>query len=181
MRFRCADIEATRVASLALSHVIDAKGLTLSLIGPLGAGKTAFVKGLAEGLGIDPAGVSSPTFVIANQYASPDGRQLAHVDLYRLETVSELDDVGFLDMLEPGGIVAVEWGDRLPDALPRDRLELRVDREAGTEESRSFAVSATGRDSQRVLEAWQSRLREASDCSSTRARLELVLERVENG
>ncbi len=181
MRFRCADIEATRVASLALSHVIDSKGLTLSLIGPLGAGKTAFVKGLAEGLGIDPAGVSSPTFVIANQYASPDGRQLAHVDLYRLETVSELDDVGFLDMLEPGGIVAVEWGDRLPDALPGDRLELRVDREAGTEESRSFAVSATGRDSQRVLEAWQSRLREASDCSSTRARLELVLERVEIG
>ncbi|MFP6624438.1 MAG: tRNA (adenosine(37)-N6)-threonylcarbamoyltransferase complex ATPase subunit type 1 TsaE [Myxococcota bacterium] len=181
MRFRCADIEATRVASLALSHVIDAKGLTLSLIGPLGAGKTAFVKGLAEGLGIDPAGVSSPTFVIANQYASPDGRQLAHVDLYRLETVSELDDVGFLDMLEPGAIVAVEWGDRLPDALPRDRLELRVDREAGAEESRSFAVSATGRDSQRVLEAWQSRLREASDCSSARARLELVLERVENG
>jgi len=181
LRFRCAGIEATRAASLALSHVIEATGLTLSLIGPLGAGKTAFVKGLAEGLGIDPAGVSSPTFVIANQYESLDGRQLAHVDLYRLETVSELDDVGFLDMLEPGGIVAVEWGDRLPDALPQDRLELRIHREAGAGDSRSFAASATGRGSQRVLEAWQSRLREMSEWSSPGAHLELVLETAENG
>ena len=161
MRFRCVGIEATRAASLVLSQVVEASGLTLSLIGPLGAGKTAFVKGLAEGLGIDPAGVSSPTFVIANQYESPDGRRLAHVDLYRLETERELEDIGFLDMLEPGVVVAVEWGDRLPDALPRDRLELRVDRSAGAEESRSFAASATGEGSQRVLEAWESRLREA--------------------
>ncbi len=161
MRFRCVGIDATRAASLALSDVLEAPGLTLSLIGPLGAGKTAFVKGLAEGLGIDPARVSSPTFVIANQYEGREGRRLAHVDLYRLETASELDDIGFLDMLEPGAVVAVEWGDRLPDALPRDRLELRVDRDAGAGESRSFAASATGEGSQRVLEAWESRLREA--------------------
>ena len=161
MRFRCVGIEATRAASLVLSQVVEASGLTLSLIGPLGAGKTAFVKGLAEGLGIDPAGVSSPTFVIANQYESPDGRRLAHVDLYRLETERELEDIGFLDMLEPGVVVAVEWGDRLADALPRDRLELLVQRDAGVEDSRSFAASATGEGSQRVLEAWESRLREA--------------------
>lgn len=181
MRFRCAGTEATRAASLALSHVIEASGLTLSLIGPLGAGKTAFVKGMAEGLGIDPARVSSPTFVIANQYEGPDGRRLAHVDLYRLETASELDDVGFLDMLEPGGIVAVEWGDRLPEALPRDRLELRVERETGVEESRSFSASATGRGSQRVLDAWQTRLREASEQNLPRAHPGLVLERPETG
>lgn len=161
MRFRCAGIEATRAASIALARVVGAPGLVLSLIGPLGAGKTTFVKGLAEGLGIDPTGVSSPTFVIASQYESPHGRRLAHVDLYRLGSAAELDDVGFLDLLEPGSVVAVEWGDRLPGALPRDRLELRIDREAGREESRSFHASATGEGSQRVLEAWEARFRGA--------------------
>jgi tRNA threonylcarbamoyladenosine biosynthesis protein TsaE len=160
-------VEATRAASLVLAQVVEAAGLTLSLIGPLGAGKTVFVKGLAEGLGIDPAGVSSPTFVIANQYQSLDGRRLAHVDLYRLETAGQLEDVGFLDMLEPGAVVAVEWGDRLPDALPPDRLELRVYRDAGAEDSRSFAASATGEDSRRVLEAWESRLRDAAGVELT--------------
>ena len=166
MRFRCAGTEATRAASRVLSQVVEGRSLVLSLIGPLGAGKTVFVKGLAEGLGIDPVTVSSPTFVIANQYESPAGSRLAHVDLYRLKTVSELDDAGFLDMLEPGAVVAVEWGDRLPGALPRDRLEVRVERDGGQGESRSFAVSATGRGSQQVLEAWETRLRDGVDPGS---------------
>lgn len=163
MRFRCEGAEATRVAAAALSRVLDETGLTLGLIGPLGAGKTAFVKGLAEGLGIDPAGVSSPTFVIANQYEWGDGGRLSHVDLYRLETSDQLDDVGFLDMLTPGAVVAVEWADRLPEALPSDRLEVRIDRRAGEEESRTFAASATGRGSRRILEAWQARLESDSE------------------
>ena len=163
MQFRCAGTEATRAASRVLAQAVGGRGLVLSLIGPLGAGKTVFVKGLAEGLGIDPVTVSSPTFVIANQYESSEGRRLAHVDLYRLRTASELDDAGFLDMLEPGAVVAVEWGDRLPGALPRDRLEVRVERDAGMGESRSFAVSATGRGSQQLLEAWERRLRAEGD------------------
>lgn len=180
MRFRCLGVEATRGVSMALSQVVEASGLILSLIGPLGAGKTAFVKGLAEGLGIDPSGVASPTFVIANQYPARSGRRLAHVDLYRLATAEELEDVGFLDLLEPGAVVAVEWGDRLPGALPRDRLELRIDRDAGSEESRSFSASATGRDSQRVLEAWETRLREGFDWSLPGTGLEFILERAGN-
>jgi len=174
LQFRCAGTEATRAASRALAQVVEGPGLVLSLIGPLGAGKTVFVKGLAEGLGIDPVSVSSPTFVIANQYQGPAGRRLAHVDLYRLKTASELDDVGFLDMLEPGAVVAVEWGDRLPGALPGDRLEVRVERETGTGESRSFAASATGEGSQRVLEAWGTRLRDGLDPDSSDRRLEFV-------
>ena len=157
MRFRCSGIEATSRAARALAESIGSEGLLLSLIGPLGAGKTAFVKGLAAGLGVDPDTVSSPTFVIANQYAA-GSRTLAHVDLYRLETARELDDAGFVDLLEPGAVVAVEWGDRLPEALPADRLELRIERDAAVAESRTFAASATGRGSRGTLAAWQGSL-----------------------
>lgn len=154
MRFRCSSIDATGQAARALAESIGSDGLLLSLIGPLGAGKTAFVKALAAGLGIDPTAVSSPTFVIANQYQI-GSRILAHVDLYRIETASELDDAGFVDLLEPGAVIAVEWGDRLPAALPADRLELRIERDAAQPESRTFAASATGRGSRDTLAAWQ--------------------------
>ncbi len=159
MRFRCSGIDATTRAARALADAIGPEGLVLGLVGPLGAGKTAFVKGLAAGLGVDPASVSSPTFVIANEYAGA-GRKLAHVDLYRLETRDELDDVGFVDMLEPGAVVAVEWADRLPDALPADRLTLRIERAKDDPDSRSFTASATRRGSLAVLEAWVKTLHE---------------------
>jgi tRNA threonylcarbamoyladenosine biosynthesis protein TsaE len=120
--------ERTRSAAHALAAALGDEGSVLSLVGPLGAGKTAFVKGLAEGLGLDPRVVGSPTFVIACEYPLPDGRRLAHVDLYRVETEDELYAAGFLDLLVPGVVLAVEWGDRLPAALPRDRLELRITR-----------------------------------------------------
>lgn len=170
LRFRCGTIDETRAAAAALAGAIGDEGLVLALIGPLGAGKTAFVKGLAAGLGIDPEAVSSPTFVIANQYATGD-RPLAHVDLYRLEHADQLDDAGFVDMLEPGAVVAVEWADRLPEALPADRLELRIERagtaptgsKAGADESRSFAVSATREGSREILEAWEKALRAAPE------------------
>jgi tRNA threonylcarbamoyladenosine biosynthesis protein TsaE len=83
-------------------------GSVVLLEGPLGAGKTAFARGLAEGLGCDPAEVSSPTFTIVHEYA---GRvPLQHVDLYRL-TEAEVDDLGLEDLLE-GAVLAVEWPDR---------------------------------------------------------------------
>jgi len=76
--------------------------------GPLGAGKTVFVRGLAQGLGCDPDAVSSPTFPIVQEYAGPT--PLQHVDLYRL-TPLEVDDLG-LDDLMAGCVMAVEWPDR---------------------------------------------------------------------
>jgi tRNA threonylcarbamoyladenosine biosynthesis protein TsaE len=106
--------------------VVDERGLVVSLVGPLGAGKTVFVKGLAQGLGIDPAAVTSPTFVISSEYPIGAGRRLAHVDLYRVESRDELEAAGFADLLEPGSVVAVEWGDRFPEALPADRLEIAI-------------------------------------------------------
>lgn len=160
MRLLCRSVDETRRAAIGLARSVSqepGRGLILGLSGPLGAGKTHFVKGLAEGFGIDPDRVSSPTFVIVNEYAADFG-SLAHVDLYRLETAAELDDTGFLDLLVPGAVVAVEWADRFPTALPADRLEVRLERVPGDEGSRSLAASATGRGSRALLEAWRHTL-----------------------
>ena len=129
----------------------------LSLLGPLGAGKTAFVKGLAQGLGLDPAAVGSPTFVIACEYPLADGRRLAHVDLYRVGSEEELEAAGFLDLLVAGVVLAVEWADRLPEALPGDHLELSIQRDAAAGiEVRRILVRPTG-PTARELEARWSR------------------------
>ena len=87
-------------------------GAVVLLYGDLGAGKTAFVRGLAEGLGVAPADVSSPTFTIVQEYRG--GRlTLFHVDLYRLNDPREIDDLG-LDEITVDGVLAVEWADKLP-------------------------------------------------------------------
>ena len=85
-----------------------APGDVVLLTGPLGAGKTALVRGLAEALGCDPAAVTSPTFTIIQEYAGPS--TLQHVDLYRLSP-AEVDDLG-LDELMAGSVLAVEWPER---------------------------------------------------------------------
>ena len=89
-------------------------GAVVLLQGPLGAGKTAFARGLAEGMGADGEDVSSPTFTIVQEYR---GRvPVQHVDLYRL-TPAEVDDLGLEDLME-GSVLAVEWPDRWRSAPP---------------------------------------------------------------
>ncbi len=159
LRFRSRAPDATRSAARALAAAIDERGLVLGLVGELGTGKTVFVKGLADGLGVDPELVGSPTFTIVHEYpvAGAGDRRMAHVDLYRLESQAELEAVGFLDLLTDGAVVAIEWADRLPAALPAERLELRLTR--GEEpEVRGFEVFAPGPDSARVLARWRARL-----------------------
>ena len=91
-------------------------GSVLLLSGNLGAGKTAFVRGLAEGLGLDPEDVSSPTFTLIHEYRG--GRlTLYHADLYRLERTAT-DDLGLEELGVRDGILAIEWPDRLTHALP---------------------------------------------------------------
>jgi len=85
-------------------------GAVVLLYGNLGAGKTAFVRGLAEGLGASPGEVTSPTFTLIQEYAGPT--PLYHVDLYRL-TPAEADDLGLDELLAGDGVVAIEWADRL--------------------------------------------------------------------
>lgn len=99
-----------------------AAGHVVLLEGPLGAGKTAFVRGLAMGLGCDPDDVSSPTFTIVQEYRGD--ATLQHVDLYRLSPV-EVDDLALDDLLE-GAVMAVEWPDRWASA-PLDATRVRFE------------------------------------------------------
>ena len=116
----------TSAAGERLARVLGAGDVVL-LFGELGAGKTAFVRGLARGLGAEPEDVSSPTFTLVQEYRG--GRlTLYHVDLYRLEP-AEIADLGLDEMIEGDGVVAIEWADRWRDR-PNDAIEVTI-RDAG--------------------------------------------------
>ena len=113
-------------------------GDLIGLIGELGAGKTQFVRGLAAGLGIDPDQVSSPTFVLMQEYDPPpktgpeafDVPVLVHIDAYRLQSAEELATIGWHgsgEELRHGAVVAVEWADRVGEATGADWLEIRLE------------------------------------------------------
>jgi len=98
-------------------------GSVVALYGDLGAGKTAFTRGIAAGLGVDD-GVSSPTFTIVNEYHGK--LPLFHFDMYRLNSETELFDIGWDDYLERGGVCVVEWSERVPNAFPPDTIVVRL-------------------------------------------------------
>ena len=107
-------------------------GAVVAYTGDLGAGKTAFTRGLARGLGVTEP-VTSPTFTIVNEYES--GRlPLFHFDMYRLGSSEELYDIGWEDYLSRGGVCAVEWSEIVDDALEPDAI--RVDLRRGETENR---------------------------------------------
>jgi tRNA threonylcarbamoyladenosine biosynthesis protein TsaE len=109
-------------------------GDVVLLFGDLGAGKTAFVRGLARGVGADPEEVSSPTFTIVQEYAGTSAT-LYHVDLYRLEP-DEIDDLGLEDLVAGEGIVAIEWAERWRGRPDGDGvIEVRID-DAGEDRRR---------------------------------------------
>lgn len=106
------------------------------LSGPLGAGKTVFVKGLAQGLGFDPRDVHSPSYTMVSEYGPcPMGRRLVHVDLYRVDEAAEIDELGLADYLTGDHIVAVEWGERLPPVLRKGAILVSIE-DAGDERRR---------------------------------------------
>ena len=100
-------------------------GEVIAMFGDLGAGKTAFVRGLAKGLGID-AKVSSPTFTIVNEY--PGEIDLIHFDMYRLSSADELFDIGWEDYLARGAVCAVEWSENVTDAFFGDEIKVIIEK-----------------------------------------------------
>jgi tRNA threonylcarbamoyladenosine biosynthesis protein TsaE len=119
---RTASEAETAAVARELAASLDA-GAVVLLHGDLGAGKTVFVRGLAEGLGVEPDAVSSPTFTIVQEYRG--GRlPLFHVDLYRLDDPREIEDLG-LDEIAAGGVLAIEWADKLPRPA-RDAVVVRI-------------------------------------------------------
>lgn len=120
--------EETSAAGERLAALLQPGDVVL-LYGDLGAGKTAFVRGMARGLGASADEVSSPTFTIVQEYAGPRA-MLYHVDLYRLEPV-EVDDLGLDELVSGDGIVAIEWAERWR-GRPDDVYEVRLE-DAGDE------------------------------------------------
>lgn len=122
-------------------------GLVVGLIGQLGAGKTRLVRATATALGADPSSVSSPTFVLIQEYF---GRiPVYHFDTYRLRDVRAFADLGAEEYFSGEGICFVEWADRVASELPRDLLRIEVEVLSPT--ARRFRFTASGPVSQRVL------------------------------
>ena len=115
-----------------------APGDVIAYFGDLGAGKTAFTRGLAQGLGItDP--VTSPTYTIVNEYLS--GRiPLVHFDMYRLSSSDELFDIGWEDYLSRGGVCAVEWSENVEDAL-QDAIRVTIEKDADEPDTRHITIT----------------------------------------
>ena len=128
--------DETAAVARALAGSLSA-GDVLLLSGNLGAGKTAFVRGLAAGLGINPDDVSSPTFTLVHEYRG--GRlTLYHVDLYRLDRAAT-EELGLEEMAVADGVLAIEWPDRLAHPLPA-ALDVRI--EIVDEQTRRITVGA---------------------------------------
>ena len=123
MTVETASESETEAAGESLGRSLDAGSVVL-LYGDLGAGKTAFVRGMARGVGALPDEVSSPTFTLVQEYAG-SSLTLYHVDLYRLGP-AEVDDLGLDDLVEGGGVVAIEWAERWP-GRPLHAIDVRLE------------------------------------------------------
>ena len=101
-------------------------GDIIAFRGGLGAGKTAFTRGLAKGMGLDPDEVSSPTFAILNVYRSA-GTELRHFDMYRITTPDSLYSTGFYDYLDGAGVLAIEWSENISAELPDTAITVTIE------------------------------------------------------
>lgn len=122
-------------------------GSVICLTGELGAGKTCFIKGMAEGLGVKGKDVSSPTFIIIREYK---GRiPLYHIDLYRIGVLCDIRDIGMEEIIYGNGVTAIEWAERISDVLPDDRIEIKL--EWIDEKSRAMEITAFGLNHSKML------------------------------
>jgi tRNA threonylcarbamoyladenosine biosynthesis protein TsaE len=144
--------EETRAVGRAVAPLLGS-GDVVSLTGDLGAGKTTFVQGAASGLEVHEP-VLSPTFTLLREYQGTF--RVYHLDVYRLDRLQDVLDLGFEEVLDRGGIVFVEWGDVIDALLPESHLQVEIDLAAQDqglveeESARRLLVSASG-------EAWDGR------------------------
>ena len=137
MEFCTNNVQETEALGQRLAKVLS-PGVVVAYTGDLGAGKTAFTRGLAAGLGIDTQ-VTSPTFTIVNEYEG--GRlPLFHFDMYRLGSSDELFDIGWEDYLARGGVCAVEWSEIVDDALESGCVRVDI-RRGASDDQRLIRIS----------------------------------------
>jgi tRNA threonylcarbamoyladenosine biosynthesis protein TsaE len=146
LELRARTAEETREVGEAMSASLRARDAVV-LTGELGAGKTTFVQGVARGLGIEDQ-VSSPTFTLVKEYRGI--LDIAHVDVYRLERVQDVVDLGLDELGDGEGVLLVEWGDAVEDLLPDERLRVELTTEDLLSDVRRLRVSALGA-------SWQER------------------------
>ena len=135
------NLAATEALARRLGELLF-PGAVVALVGPLGAGKTQLVRAVAEGLGIpDSRAVSSPTFVLIQEYSAR--LAIYHFDAYRLHSEGEFYDLGGHEYFAGDGVCLIEWADRVPGCLPRERLLIRL--EVTGEQSRQAVLEGEGR------------------------------------
>ena len=117
-------------------------GDVVALFGGLGMGKTAFVRGLACGLGLDKTQVCSPTFALMNEYRAAGAPTLYHFDMYRVQGEDTLYATGFYDYLGSGGILAIEWSENVAHALPDGAIKVTI--EPGEDEGERVIINYRG-------------------------------------
>lgn len=129
----------------ALIEVLPTRA-TIALCGTLGAGKTRFVQGLAAAAGIPTEQVTSPTFVLCQQYTShgASGRRFYHLDAYRLRDVDEFQELGTEELYDEPALTLIEWADKIEPALPNSYLLVRIEVTGAT--ARRFTITAVGDD-----------------------------------
>ncbi len=144
----CSSPAQTQSVAAAVAPLLEPGDVVL-LDGDLGAGKTTFTQGLARAMGVTEA-VTSPTFTLVRSYRAGGGLELLHVDVYRLDLLSEVVDLGLPEYLDDGAVAVIEWGARAAAALAPDHLQIRIDM-TDSDADRRLTFEATG-------PGWGSRL-----------------------
>ncbi|MGR3318721.1 MAG: tRNA (adenosine(37)-N6)-threonylcarbamoyltransferase complex ATPase subunit type 1 TsaE [Candidatus Anammoxibacter sp.] len=142
----------TRKFGELLGSLLLGSGIVVAITGPLGAGKTYFVKGMASGLGVkDSRVVTSPTFTIVNEYY---GRiPIYHIDAYRLTSVNEMYNLGCDEMMSGAGVVIIEWADKVKECLPDNVIKVTMSYE--TESERTINIFSSGMENEDILEQFK--------------------------
>ncbi len=144
------DLETTVALGKSLGPLLF-PGAVIALIGPLGAGKTTFVRAVAEGMGVkNLATVNSPTFTLIHEY--PARLPIYHFDAYRLATAEQFEGLGIQEYFAGDGVCLVEWADKFLELLPEERLEIRIERMSET--ARRWDVLGTGMRHENLAVQW---------------------------
>jgi tRNA threonylcarbamoyladenosine biosynthesis protein TsaE len=148
--------EQTSMLGAALApHLLP--GDVISLGGDIGAGKTILVKGIAFGLGVEGR-VTSPTFTIVHEYHGH--YPLVHLDVYRINSIQEMFDLGFEELLDPTAVLVVEWGEAVSPLLPAKHLQIDLEASPGASDERIISLTARGWAWMRKLEGMRATARE---------------------
>ena len=133
-------VENTKKLGEIIGSLVN-KRIVFALTGEFGSGKTSFVQGLAKGLDVpNNYYITSPSFTLINEY--PGRYRLFHIDLYRIDKLNDLEDIGLYDILEENSVIAIEWADKLSKAALFDHVSTTF--EIADENSRKIAIAAFG-------------------------------------